>query len=290
MKFHEKIQELHDLVNEWAQEVRRELNMVDLPPHLLTSLMEPIPVVKIRDEHKVNPGHYTSNDGSVQVHVLSQDQSTGLMVLEMIGQEENSDERFQTMSPTIFFSLFKQNDSGTYRKEELLEIIQSASDQSPAIQKHLLKEREECFSWAAVQAAHGKMATHYMELYASVLKENKDVVKADYLEFLFLVFVLGNRLGFSPRYNFHALYSGVFALTDRTQEQCQLTKKYYDDQLVETAYEEYRLFDPVLGLSPPVVYYVTVSTKDQVGLDKTVYPKGCFMPSQSIVAQLQPRP
>lgn len=295
MKFHEKIQELQvkidETIEQWYQGARKDLNLADLPPSLLSNLMEPSSIVRIQEKQKVIPGYYTSGDGGVQVHVLSQDLSTGLIVMEMMGArvDENSADRYQTMSPGIFSELFKQNDSGTYPKAELLEILHSTEVLSESVQKQQLKEREESFSWEAITTAHGKMAERYGELYESVIKENQEAVKADYLEFLFLAFILGARLGFSPRHDFHALYSGVFALTDNTLEQCKLTMKHYDDQLVETTYEEFRLFDPVMEMAPPITHYIVMSTKDQVGLDKVHYPKGCFMPSQTIISKLMPR-
>lgn len=290
MKFHEKVQELHGIINAWYLEVRQDLNMTDLPPNLLAHLMDPSTVVKVRDNQKVRNGYYTSSDGALQVNVISQDLSTGLIVLEMVGDvTENTDERFQTMSPAIFFSLFKPNDNGIYQKEEMLALINEAKAQPEATQKQHQKEREESFMWNAVISSHGKMAERYSELYDSILKENKDAVKSDYLEFLFLAFILGARLGFSPRHHFHALYSGVFALTDTTLEKCKITQKYYDEQLVETTCEEYKLYDPILEFAPPVSYFVVMSTKDQTGLDKVFYPKGCFMPSQSIVSNLLKR-
>jgi|SRR6185312_1386482 len=290
MKFHEKVQELHSMINSWYLDVRHELNMSELPPSLLTHLMAPSSVVKVRDNQKVRNGFYTSMDGSVQVNVLSQDLSTGLIVLEMTGDvSENTDERFQTMSPGVFFTLFKPNDSGTYQKEEMLTLINESKAQPEATRRHLQKEREESFSWNAVITSHGKMAERYSELYDSILKENKETVKSDYLEFLFLTFILGAHLGFSPRHHFHALYSSLFALTDSTLEQCKLTQKYYDEQLVETTYEEFRLYDPILEFAPVVSYFVVMSTKDQTGLDKVFYPKGCFMPSHSVVSNLLQR-
>lgn len=295
MKFHERIKALHeeidDVIDAWYQTTRKELNMVDLPPSLLTHLMEPSKAVKVRPEQQVVPGYYTSLDGSVKVNVLSQDLSSGLIVFEMsTSAAVQPDEQYQTMSPGIFYSLFKQNDSGTIPKAQMLEIYQNAETFSTATQKQHLKDRAESFTWGSIAAAHGKMAERYTDLYTSLVHEDREVVTSDYLEFLFLAFILGARLGFSPRCDFHALYSGVFELTDNTLERCQATMKYYEDQLVETTFEEFKLYDPVLEWAPPVSHFVVMSTKDQVGLNNTHYPKGCFMPSQSVVSKLLPRP
>ena len=82
------------------------------------------------------------------------------------------------------------------------------------------------------------------------------------------------------------MYSGVFALSDRTAEQAQLTRKYYDDMMVETVIEEYKLYDPILEQAQPVQYFVVLSAKDQTGSDQVMYPRGCFLPSQSAVSRL----
>lgn len=284
MSFHEMVQQLHAKIDEWAANVGRELNLTDLPSGMLSHLMEPNQTVKIRDHQKVVPGFYQTSDGSVQVQVVSQDMSTGQVVLEMTGESE--DEHYQTMSPAIFQSLFEQTDSGAYQKAELVEIIKTNDALPDAVQKQHQKERSEGFTWSAVTAAHGRMAERYSQLYQSVLQENKEEAKTDYLEFLFLAFILGARLGFSPRHDFRALHAGVFSLTDRSAEQCQLTRKYYDDLLVETTTEVYKLYDPILEQAPPVCYHVVVSAKDQVGLDNVEYPKGCFLPSCSAVSKL----
>lgn len=284
MSFHEMVQQLHEKIDEWAADVGRELNLTDLPQGMLSHLMESNQPVKIRDHQKVMPGFYQTPDGSVQVRVVSQDMSTGQLVLETTGESE--DERFQTMSPAIFQTLFEQTDSGAYQKAELVEIIKTNDALPDAVQKQHQKERSEGFTWSAITAAHGRMAERYTQLYHSVLQENKEEAKTDYLEFLFLAFVLGARLGFSPRHDFHALYIGVFSLSDRTQDQCQLTQDYYNELMVETTTEVYKLYDPILEQAPPVCFYVVVSTKDQVGLDNVEYPKGCFLPSHAAVSKL----
>lgn len=287
MKFHEKVQELHTLIDNWYLEARKELNLTELPPSLLSNLMGSPSGRKIQDNQVVTPGLYRSLDGATDVQVLSQDMRTGLLVLEMLSAEpEQIDERFQTMSPRIFFALFEQNSSGAYQKEELVDIIRASGEQPDSVQKQHCKEREESFSWSSISATHGKMAERYTQLFDSVIKENKEDAKTDYLEFLFLAFILGARLGFSPRHDFRALYSGVFSLSDRTLESCQLTRKFYDDMMVETDYEEFKLFDPILEQAPPVLFYVVTSSKDQSGTDGVFYPKGCFLPSQSAVTQL----
>jgi hypothetical protein len=56
--------------------------------------------------------------------------------------------------------------------------------------------------------------------------------------------------------------------------------------MIETEYEEFKLFDPILEQAPPVLFYVVTSAKDQTGTDGVTYPKGCFLPSQSAVSQL----
>lgn len=286
MKFHEKVQELHTLIDEWYMSARKELNLTELPPHLLSNLMGSS-VNRVRDSHIVEPGFYRSLDGGTEVQVIQQDMSTGLLVLEMLtGESENSDERFQTMSPAIFFSLFEKNDSGAYQKAELVEIIKAAESLPESAQKQHFKDRADSFNWSSIATAHGRMAERYTQLYESVIKEDQQAAKADYLEFLFLAFVLGARLGFSPRHDFRAMYSGVFALTDRTAEQAQLTRKYYDDMMVETIVEEYKLYDPILEQAPPAHYFVVLSAKDQTGSDQVTYPQGCFLPSQAAVSKL----
>lgn len=285
MRFQQKMAELRDFLNSWEKEVRAELKIGDLPPNLLRDVLEPLSQsIRVRDSQRVKPGLYQTLDERTQVNVVSQDLETGLIVVEMLS--DCGDDRFQTMSPGIFFSLFESSDAGSFQKSEVIELYKASDAQSESVQKQHLKEREESFSWKSISTAFGKMAERYTEAYDSLVKENFEALKADYLEFLFLAFVLGNRLGFSPRHRFHDLYVGVFSLTDATLEECNLTMKHYEEELVETAYEEIRLFDPLMELAPPVTCFVTYSVKDQVGRDKLEYPRNCFMPSQQVVSKL----
>lgn len=287
MRFQKKVEELMVYVEKWSAEVRRDFNIGDISPALIREALEPAShVVKIKENQRVGAGYYQSMDMTINVKVISQDMETGLIVMEMIDVGDGED-KFQTMSPGIFCALFQMaNDNPSLSKRDLMEAYKSTDDTSDATVKSHIKDREASFTWSAVNTAYGKMAERYTELFDSVLKENVDTLKADYLEFLFLAFVLGNRLGFSPRNNFHALYAGVFDLTDNTWEGCQETMKHFKSLLVETAFEKIELYDPVFEMAKPMTYFITYSTKDQVGADKMLYPRNCFMPSRHLASQL----
>lgn len=285
MRFQQRVNELLEYVEKWSTEIRQEFKLGEINPNLIREALEPVSqVMKLKAAQRVAPGHYQSLDLTIQIHVLSQDMESGLIVFEMLNRE--MEDKFQTMSPGIFFATFQPADDNAYLKDELLAAYQHTDVASESQLKTHLKDREASFAWPAINVAYGKMAERYTELYDSVLKENVEALKADYLELLFLAFVLGNRLGFSPRNQFHALYVGVFALADTTWEECQTTIEYYEALLIETAFEKIELYDPAFEMAKPLTYFITYSVRDQMGTDKLFYPKNCFMPSRGLANKL----
>lgn len=282
MRFQQKVEELHQFLETWSKEVRSELKLGDLPEQLLRDVLEPSNTARLASGAQVPTGVYSSNDHDLQVNVISQDPQTGLIVVE-ITYPTTIEERFQTMSPGIFFALFQPTDLESLRKKELLEFYQQHGIAEPDAQLLHHEERIKCFSSKYIEKARADVGRKLHVLDTNLYRADTETLKADFLELLFLVFVLGARIGFSPRHEFHSLYGGVCSLVDGTIEQCALTRKYYEDQGIETGYQVYELYDPVIEVIPPTHYYITFSSKDQVAASGMAYPKGCFLPTQRMV-------
>jgi hypothetical protein len=283
MLFQQKVAELHQYLETWSKEVRAELKLGDLPEHLLRDALEPVAALKISPTQQVKPGVYASHNRDLQVSVISQDPQTGLIVVEL-PEPIAPEARYQTMSPGIFSTLFVQSDLSSLRKEELLDFYKHHDASDPAVIQHHLTERAKSFSQKAIENAYVSLAEKYNVMAHHLVHADPETLKADYLEFLFLAFILGARLGFSPGRQFQSLYLGVCALVDNTIDQVMLTRKHYEEQGIETDYVKYELFDPVIDQLPPSLFYITYSTKDQMGPNGINYPKGCYLPSVTLAS------
>jgi hypothetical protein len=286
MQFQKKMEELYEFLGKWQFEVREELQLGGVPDHVIKAIVEGAPKLASHSaEMQIESGNYVSKEGCFAVRVLNQDPKQGLIVLELLDVPESQD-RFQTISPGLFNQLFRRENLEQLTQKQFEEFYQTEQTQSESVQKEHLAAREKSFGLASVEAAHGRVAQKYTQLYEALLRSDTEEMHAIFLEFLYLVFVLGARLGFSPRLDFHALYNGVFELIDRTFDECMLTKRYYDELEVETRYEEFRLYDPVIELAPPVVYYITISTANQRSKNGFEYQEGDFLPAQRAAVRI----
>lgn len=287
MEFQRKMNELYAFIERWGEEVRCALQLGEIPDEVIKSLISATPVpIKFGVDQVIEPGQYVTHDGHVGCRVLSQDPDSGLVVLELL-DSDTDESKYQTMSPGIFRKFFQPIDLEQHLKFEFQNFyrIDGPVAEVEAIGRHT-QAREESFSWSSVEVAHGQLGKKYTAVYDALLRNNPEELKSDYLEFLFHAFVLGAKLGFSPRNDFRALYVGVFALTDRSLEEALMTKQYYDEILVDSSHVEYYLYDPVVPLAAPSVYYVTVSTKEQVGKDGLTYQEGTYLPTHRVARKV----
>lgn len=278
MQFQAKLLELHQYIEKWGLEVREELKLAGLPPNLLTFDAKPFSS-RVSNEQAVKVGNYVSRDGEISVIVQAQDPRSGLIVMEMVSNHHATD-RFQTMSPGIFKALFKPSDADSLNRELLTEVFQHNRDATTSEKRSHVEARKKSFSWSSIEEATDHAAYKWRNLNQSLARRDWPELQADYLELLFLVFVLGARLGYAPRDDFAVLVQSVMELTDTSDDACALTQRHYEAKGVKCAHYVYTLYDPQYELAPPHYRYVVYSTEDQV-IEGLHYGKGAFLPSLS---------
>jgi hypothetical protein len=276
MQFQAKLLELHEYIEKWGREVREELKLIGLPPNLLAFDPKSFSQ-RLSETQAIKLGHYVSRDHNTTVIVQAQDPRTGLIVMEVLNALSSTD-RFQTMSPGIFKALFKPHDGDTLNKELLTEVFQHNRGVTESEKRTHLEARKKSFEWSSIEEATDHAAYKWRNLNQSLARKDWQELQADYLELVFLVFILGARLGHAPRDDFAVLVQSVMDLTDDTEDACVATQRHYEEKGVKCAHYVYTLYDPEYELAPPHKRYVVYSVEDQFvgGLH---YGKGAFLPA-----------
>lgn len=105
MNLENKLEEVHAYIDKWGEDLRKELN---LPPQGATvgiSFDPEIQLSRIPSHQSVAPGTYVSRDGGLQVEVVSQDELSGMVQVELFQMDDPS-RRFDLMGANLFLMMF----------------------------------------------------------------------------------------------------------------------------------------------------------------------------------------
>lgn len=104
--FDQKVKELHNTIDIWADEVRRELNLSSrLGSTIGISFMDGLTLDKI-PEPPIDRGFYISSDLTIQIEVMSQQPNGDVVFVELADPLQKS----HLMSGSIFSKMFNSVD------------------------------------------------------------------------------------------------------------------------------------------------------------------------------------
>lgn len=270
-------QERDMFLNKWEEDAREELGLPRSPASKLGLSFEEVTFTSLPSAAEVRPGIYHTREG-LTVEVTMQDPHSKLLVLEMPAYFGPRG-RLQTMSVGIFNEIFTPAEPTSVVKSVELVNHEFEYQTDPAKREHLMAWQKN-FDWSTVQEQYQALCDKFVRLDRSLNAKEKEATQMNFLEVLFLFYLLGNRLGYSGAFHFRALHETVFSLVDDNAEHALRTQNHYLSQAIETEFREVLLYDPSDVMKLPERLYLTFSVKDQAGPDG-VLPKGCFLRSKA---------
>jgi hypothetical protein len=271
-------QERGAFLENWEKDMREELGLPRTPASRLGVSFDPGTEFKsLPPVQDVAAGLYHTREGLI-VEVTMQDPETKLLVLELPSYIPARD-RLQTMSVGIFSELFVLSEPMSVVKSVNLVNEEFEYQTDPGKREHLMAWQKN-FDWVMVQEQYQALCDKFVRLDRSLNAKEKEATQMNFLEVLFLFYLLGNRLGYSGAFHFRSLHETVFSLVDDNAENALKTQNYYLSQAIETEYREVLLYDPADVMKLPERLYLTFSAKDQAGPEGAL-PKGCFLRSKA---------
>lgn len=262
----------------WEKDMREELGLPRTPASRLGVSFDPNTEFRsLPPGQDVAAGLYHTREGLI-VEVTMQDPETKLLVLELPAYIPARD-RLQTMSVGIFNELFIPSEPAPVVKSVNLVNEEFEYQTDPGKREHLMAWQKN-FDWGTIHEQYQALCDKFVKLDRSLNAKDKESAQMNFLEVLFLFYLLGNRLGYSGAFHFRALHETVFGLVDDNAAAALRTQNFYLSQAIETEYREVLLFDPADVMKLPEKLYLTFSAKDQAGPEGSL-PKGCFLRSRA---------
>jgi hypothetical protein len=212
----------------------------------------------------------------MEVEVLWQDASTGVVTLEWIGGEP-LERQYQVMSSVIFNQLFKP--AVGIRKSEMDSYAHLAFPDTVDDKAKQIQLWSNYFSTTMVQN-HWDVVMQKLQGMAGLLAtDDNQSARGLFLECLFEFYMFSSRIGLPTQNHFQSIHDSVFAMVDCNEHDYNKTKHHYMSKGLVITDIAISVYDSNAPMAIPITYYVASSDKEQVDIDGCIVQKGTYLPS-----------